>query len=228
MDLTRCIFFIAIASFVLSTTAATWNFGTWPVLGPVTTEFIAYQPVDAPKHSAFNATAWDWWYFDVVSDDLQESICITFDLGVASAIIGGGFGNVPYVAAFPSWSDGFNGFNTYGAAEAIVTADSSQSSSGLWRGAGVGNGVTWNAPAGTSRYELIWDTPEIQGMLSFVSKAPPHYPCGAITPGSNLEIFPGVGWANAVPDADAVVDLTINGRKLSFSGVGYHDKVRKL
>jgi hypothetical protein len=36
--------------------------------------------------------------------------------------------------------------------------------------------------------------------------------------------MPHVGWANAVPDANAVVNMTVNGAPLQFSGYGYHDK----
>jgi hypothetical protein len=175
---------LVISYLVLSITAKTWTYPAWPVLGPVNTEFISHQAVDAPKHSAINSSVWDWWYFDIVSSDLHEAIVITFDLGTATGIIGGGFGTVPYVAAFPSWSDGFNGFNSYPASEAIITTDLQQSSSGFWKGAG----LSWNAPSGTSFYELEWDSPDIKGTLKFVSRAPPHYPCGGTMSGSNLEI----------------------------------------
>ena len=37
-----------------------------------------------------------------------------------------------------------------------------------------------------------------------------------------------LGWANALTDSNAVVDLTLNGSALSFTGVGYHDQVRQL
>lgn len=38
-------------------------------------------------------------------------------------------------------------------------------------------------------------------------------------------MVPHVWWANAVPDALAVVSLTVDGSELSFNdGVGYHDK----
>lgn len=37
--------------------------------------------------------------------------------------------------------------------------------------------------------------------------------------------MPGIGWANAVPDAKATVDFEVGGKKLAFSGTGYHDKV---
>jgi hypothetical protein len=38
-------------------------------------------------------------------------------------------------------------------------------------------------------------------------------------------VGPNIGWSNAVPDATALVDFTISGTKLAFTGVGYHDKV---
>ena len=40
-----------------------------------------------------------------------------------------------------------------------------------------------------------------------------------------MEVVPHLGWANAVPDAFADVDFIIQGSPLSFTGVGYHDKV---
>ncbi|KAJ7444998.1 hypothetical protein B0H11DRAFT_2341611 [Mycena galericulata] len=43
-----------------------------------------------------------------------------------------------------------------------------------------------------------------------------------------MEIGPQIGWANAVPDAASVVDLSIYGVNLAFEGVGYHDKVTGL
>jgi hypothetical protein len=39
-----------------------------------------------------------------------------------------------------------------------------------------------------------------------------------------MEIVPHLGWANAVPDADAEVDFEILGSRLEFVGAGYHDK----
>lgn len=58
--------------------------------------------------------------------------------------------------------------------------------------------------------------------------APAHYPCGSAVAGQNMEVGPGTGWANAVPDATATVKLTVGGTNLVFKGLGYHDKVRAL
>jgi hypothetical protein len=56
-----------------------------------------------------------------------------------------------------------------------------------------------------------------------VKVAPAHYPCGPAQAGQVMEIMPHVGWANAIPDAIASVDLTVNGTLIKFTGVGYHD-----
>lgn len=52
----------------------------------------------------------------------------------------------------------------------------------------------------------------------------PRYPCAAEEPGANQAVVPHIGWANAVPDATATLDFTINGEDHSFTGIGYHDK----
>jgi hypothetical protein len=57
--------------------------------------------------------------------------------------------------------------------------------------------------------------------------APGHYPCGTGA-GQKLEIMPGVGWANAIPDSQGTVNLDIGGSRLDFTGYGYHDKVTGL
>ena len=38
-----------------------------------------------------------------------------------------------------------------------------------------------------------------------------------------MELMPHVGWANAIPDATAYVELDVNGTSVKFSGRGYHD-----
>jgi hypothetical protein len=38
-------------------------------------------------------------------------------------------------------------------------------------------------------------------------------------------VSPNIGWANAVPDANAFADFTINDTLIHFTGPGYHDKV---
>ena len=57
---------------------------------------------------------------------------------------------------------------------------------------------------------------------------PTHYPCSPVQAGAHLEVSRQIGWANALPDADAVAEFTRLGTPLQFTGVGYHDKVAPL
>lgn len=61
-------------------------------------------------------------------------------------------------------------------------------------------------------------------MVSINQVSPGHYPCNKAELFSDEMICPHVGWANAIPDANAIVDLTVSGEKLTFLGYGYHDK----
>lgn len=56
---------------------------------------------------------------------------------------------------------------------------------------------------------------------------PSHYPCDLAASGVS-EQLPGlqnIGWANAVPDSEASVDIRIGDYHIKFAGYGYHDKV---
>ncbi|GJC97821.1 hydroxyneurosporene synthase [Colletotrichum higginsianum] len=65
----------------------------------------------------------------------------------------------------------------------------------------------------------------IKGNVVLKSRALARYPCNFNVPGVNQELLPHLSWSNAVPDAEATVNLDINGTSLSFSnGIGYYDK----
>ncbi|KAJ6457628.1 hypothetical protein C8R45DRAFT_563619 [Mycena sanguinolenta] len=181
--------------------------------------------VDAPKVQPINAASWDWWYFDVVSTDPTRlsSVVVVFFASLQS-----GFPLLPpsnpdsvtsaYISvSFPNgtiWSasssaDGAN-------VEAIGDI-----SSGAW----LGSGFSWTGTA-ASGYLIRIDSPDIgvTGTIDFRPTIPAHYPCGSIAAGQTLEVGPGIGWANAIPDAASVVNLKISGTQLAFSGSGYHEK----
>ncbi|KAF7334719.1 hypothetical protein MVEN_02302600 [Mycena venus] len=157
--------------------------------------------LDAPKINPVNNSAFDWWYFDVVSTDPNS---------VASVV-------VQISGSFPNGTP-FNMFvNGDGA---TVTADDNVSS-GDWHG----TGFKW-IHTGNATYTIQVDAPDIgvKGTISFHSIAPAHYPCGPMVVGQNMEVGPRIGWANAIPDAASTVELTVNGTELAFTGAGYHDK----
>jgi hypothetical protein len=79
---------------------------------------------------------------------------------------------------------------------------------------------------GKIKYVVTIDTPGlgVTGTVTLEADAPARYPCGLDRPGQVEEAFPGVFWDTPIPDAVSEVDLRVNGTKVSFKGVGYHDK----
>ncbi|KAJ7449424.1 hypothetical protein B0H11DRAFT_2056792 [Mycena galericulata] len=180
--------------------------------------------IDAPKVSPINASSFDWWYFDVVSNEPTSnlaSVVITFFtssqpafplLSPSDSVLSA------YIwVTFPNgtlWSGIANGEEN-----ATVTSHG-DNTTGVWHG----TGFSWvGSKAG---YVVTIDAPEVgvTGTITFPAVAPAHYPCGPAVAGQNMEVGPQIGWANAVPDAASVVNLSIYGVELAFEGVGYHDK----
>lgn len=98
--------------------------------------------------------------------------------------------------------------------------------SGEWKGSGIGFHGTSLNKGRPAVYTITFDVPEldIKGSVVMKSLAPPHYPCSLDIPGVTEELLPTVGWANAQPDTQATVSLSVAGTPLEFTGRGYHDK----
>lgn len=60
-------------------------------------------------------------------------------------------------------------------------------------------------------------------LVPHLQVAPASYGCSLDKPGVQEIVFNNVGWAVAIPDANAVVNLDVRGSQLSFTGLGYHD-----
>ncbi|KAJ7154160.1 hypothetical protein C8R46DRAFT_1297866 [Mycena filopes] len=180
--------------------------------------------LDAPKVHPINGSSFDWWYFDVVSTDpavALASVVVVFYTSAGAAFPflspSDSITRVQLSVSFPNGTQ----FTTVVDAEAGATVVSDGNvSSGNW----TGTGFSWGH-SGAS-YTVVIDAPQVgvQGSISFNSVAPAHYPCGPAEAGQDMQVAPGIGWANAVPDAVSSVELTVGDTVLSFTGAGYHDK----
>jgi hypothetical protein len=177
--------------------------------------------LDGPKLSAINSTSWDWWYFDVVSPDLKNSITIVFYTALSTGVYVLVPSSVVTVVGIYPQINGNTSFFNLDASEAIITTIN-QGASGVFNG----TGSSFTASPDLSEYTISINSPEngVVGSVSLKSIAPAHYPCGSAVANQNMECGPNIGWANAVPDAIGNVDFTLNGVKFAFEGVGYHDK----
>ncbi|KAJ5683666.1 uncharacterized protein N7477_000011 [Penicillium maclennaniae] len=181
----------------------------------------ALLKLDGPQVSSINASVFDWWYFDAVSEsDPGDSIVVTFFTSSATAF--------PFLDPSGSsvliaylWASFANGtvFSEYIPATVATVAggDSAKPpSSGNWGS----TGFSWTAlNEDLSEYEVVIASEEIQVEGPDTASA-----CGIQAGTTKLEVAPHIGWACLIPDAVGTIDMNIQGSRLSFRGPAYHDK----
>ncbi|KAL0932344.1 uncharacterized protein CTRU02_213297 [Colletotrichum truncatum] len=192
--------------------------------GSVTVEHLSVAGnLDGFKMStpAARASA-DFWYFDVFSKSTNQTLNIVF-------FNSGEFSEYPHPLAVQISGVYPNGTDFYYEAlanDGVTLSNGFQGISGDWKGIGSFKGSALDKPDVEYIISIDSDQMDIKGNLSFKSTAPAHYPCdlnGAV--GVTQNLLPGLYWANAVPDADTIVALTVKDTPISFDdGIGYHDK----
>ncbi|KAK7008216.1 hypothetical protein R3P38DRAFT_3591328 [Favolaschia claudopus] len=183
--------------------------------------------LDAPKVHPINASAFDLWYFDVVSTDpssLASVVIIFTSESPASGppVLDPTQDSILIARLWVTFPNGTS-WTTQAFADSATVVAQENVSSGQWHG----TGFSWKGKARPdSGYRIDIDAPDVgvKGYITFAQVAPAHLPCGPISTGQTMQVGPHIGWANAVPDASSTVDLEIDGEKLVFKGLGYHDK----
>lgn len=141
--------------------------------GDSTAQFVSgVSGLDGPKiDPEINATSFDWWYFDAVSEDNSCAVVIVFYMTTDL-----GFPFVPPLSAlsvdiFATFEDGtlvFLPLNDLplSAGEATVVTDD-DGSSGVWKG----TGFEWVGAPDLSKYVVKIDSPllDINGTLVLTS-----------------------------------------------------------
>ncbi|KAJ4490640.1 hypothetical protein J3R30DRAFT_3694346 [Lentinula aciculospora] len=178
---------------------------------------------DALKISNVNSTTYEWYYFDAISDDGSYSAVATFFIAPNTAFPFTGSPTMTLEVLLSIQTPDSDVFYLNGvfATDAQVTTDG-DGASGIWEG----TGLSFNSSSDMSSYDIVIDSADLMGVtgtISMQSIAPAHYPCSAAQAGATMQLLPNVGWANAVPDSRATVQLEINGQNVSFTGSGYHD-----
>ncbi|KAL1962236.1 hypothetical protein VTN77DRAFT_9892 [Rasamsonia byssochlamydoides] len=193
--------------------------------GPSVPQFVSNATgLDGPKVHPINGSAYDWWYFDAVAVDGLSSVVVVFYTAAEDGFpfpFSSGNSSVVLASLQGSFANG-SLFEISVQATSGIIDTVGNGSRGQWEN----TGFAWSSNAQATEYKLTFDSADagIKGSISLQSVAPAHYPCTPAHANSTLDILPGVGWANAVPDANAAIDLEIQGSSLQFQGVGYHDK----
>jgi hypothetical protein len=135
--------------------------------GPSNPQFAFHdEELDAPELALVNATAWQWWYYDVVAPDQTTSFVMAFFSSPSTAfpLLPPGLGSMDVVGIWGTFPNGTAFTNYVPADEVIITLDQDDSS-GSWQG----SGVEWSG-AGSS-YVVTFDSVGlgVHGTLSLQS-----------------------------------------------------------
>lgn len=195
-------------------------FPSVPANGTSTVQFAAKTfDFDGPKTDIFNASTFQWWYFDVVSDDLKESIVLVFFTNGPGAT---GAAQLPFNIAEANIQLANGTLVGVGAAATALEINTIiEGSSGVMNG----SGYSWAGLPDLTYYSIAIDDKlnGLSGTIEIFSDAPYHASCGPATNGASLLVSNQLGWANSIPDGLAIVDLTYNGIPINYQGRGYHD-----
>ncbi|KAJ6457631.1 hypothetical protein C8R45DRAFT_1184337 [Mycena sanguinolenta] len=181
--------------------------------------------LDAPKVHPINPSTFDWWYFDVVSansTDLSSVIVIFFTSPQSAFPLLAPSDSITTAYIYVSFPNGTL-WSAVASADSATVETKGDGASGTWHG----TGFSWTGSLSDgSGYLVSINAPDVgvTGTINFAPTAPAHYPCGRVATNDTLEIAPGIGWANAIPDAVSVVNLSVDSTELAFTGSGYHDK----
>lgn len=140
-----------------------------PFDGPSTVQFLSQTSLfDAPKVKNLNDTTWDWWYFDVVSSDMQYSAVIVFWTTTPDGLQPGlpSPGSADYMTLGVTLPDG-TALNAEVVAPELTVFTVDNGSSGILNGTLSG----WTSTPDMSHYSIIIDAPEFDtfGTISFES-----------------------------------------------------------
>ncbi|KAF9260464.1 hypothetical protein L218DRAFT_932596 [Marasmius fiardii PR-910] len=179
--------------------------------------------------SATPGGSFDSWYFDVVSQSTNAGVNVAFyNTGDFQEQLGN---EQPLAVQLSGkFANGTEFFIQTFAIKGATVANDQRGLLGNWMGSGAKfNGSSLTEPNAT--YTITFDgspegSPSVIGTISFNSIAPAHFPCDSKdVAGASENLLPGLFWSNAVPDAESVVDLTIDGAEYKITdGIGYHDK----
>ncbi|KZT50378.1 hypothetical protein CALCODRAFT_525901 [Calocera cornea HHB12733] len=207
---------LGLFGFVVSALAQTIIFPPYAQSGTPTIEWtLGLGSFDGPKMNFFNTNSAQWWYYDVVSLDLTQSIVITF------------LGNAPGATSTPATEVPFNFIEvnlqlpdgSLAAAlvpsEAIIMTTNGDGSSAVFNQ----SGYSWTGTPDVSVYTINITDPvnDLYGSIVFETVRREHIL------GGTLLVVEHLGWANAIPDSVATVTLTYQGQAISYQGRGYHD-----
>ncbi|KAF2084694.1 hypothetical protein K490DRAFT_59336 [Saccharata proteae CBS 121410] len=168
------------------------------------------------KISAVNATAWEQWEFDSVSDSGLAGITIGFNRDASYAFFGRGNLRVEFYAVF---EDGSTIQDLDYVNESSVV-DCNGHITGTWWSND--RSYSFEVTKDLGRAIVVFNTSRAYGSIQFNSVAPAHFPDGTLFPSSSgsTELSPKLHMSGPIPAARVESNMTIGGRSIQHFGMG--------
>lgn len=193
--------------------------------GPVKFSTSGHDNLDSPRLSAINATAWEQWEFDSVSDTGLAGIMMGFSRDASYAFFGQGNLRVEFYIVL---SDGSVVQELDYVSESVVE-DCGGYVKGTWKGPG--RSYSFAVTRDMRHARLAFDSARVTGNVTIAAAAPAHLANGDLFPSrrpGSTQLAPKLYMAQPIPGGRTTTDLTINNnnnKRVRFDGVGGHVRV---
>ena len=193
------------------------------VKGPV---WLSTSPRDhliRPALSAVNGSAWEQWYFDLVSSTGDQSMGLCVSRDPSYKMFGKGILRVEFFVALSN--------GTIIGSTDFVDSSLVRECCGEVRGEWASNdrSYSFRVSKDFSRAEAEFNRPDMSGTFSLSAIAKPRYSDGSMWPSdtANHEVSPLLHITEPMPAGDARVSFTLAGASepITWSGIGGHNRI---
>ncbi|KAI4283006.1 MAG: hypothetical protein L6R38_002490 [Xanthoria sp. 2 TBL-2021] len=192
--------------------------------GPVTFSTSGHDNLDVPRLSSINATSWEQWEFDSVSDTGLAGIMMGFSRDASYAFFGQGNLRVEFYIVLAD--DSVVQELDYVSESTIeVCPDLIR---GVWQSQRNKRTYSFAVTRDMKHAKLTFDSGSVKGNFTITSSAPAHLPNGDIFPSKNprsTELAPKLHMAQPTLGGRTTTDLVINKTPVRFTGTGGHVRI---
>lgn len=186
--------------------------------------FFSTSPLDdfeAPKILPLNSSTGEQWEFDGVSEDGMLAFIFGFYRDPGLSLMG--TGNLR-VSAELAYANGTRFGRVDYATDSIVES-CLEGTRGSWKSADFS--YTFEISRDMKRSRIGMDTPDLKGNVFMTSKTVPRYADASVWPSrtARTAIAPHFHWVEPIPVGKAKVDLTVDGEKFVWEGLGGHNRL---
>ncbi|KAL8727615.1 MAG: hypothetical protein Q9166_005923 [cf. Caloplaca sp. 2 TL-2023] len=178
--------------------------------------------LDSPRLSAVNATAWEQWEFDSVSDTGLAGIMMGFSRDASYAFFGQGNLRVEFYIVL---GDGSVVQELDYVSDSIIE-DCENFVKGTWKGPG--RTYSFAVTRDMKHAKLDFDSSNVKGNFTLTAAAPPHLPNGDLFPSKSpksTHLAPKLYMAQPIPGGHIKADLKIHKKTVRFEGMGGHVRI---